>query len=189
MLSTLWLWWPQVLTFVPKACPSMPLSSCLGRIWTNSHSFNSQGLKNIWTAETWCILDLVVMGSKCVKGRLCSGVKEGQGGLGRGKSERHPEFAKNRQGAPPPLCPQFTYGHLLWRHEEVSCPDSHGGDSVKTSVRTITLKSVSHSTKQGIIWVMVFGWPSHRVRSKGSIMFWAMSSGKNTQGLLTFTQS
>lgn len=45
----------------------------------NSHSRNSQGLKNIWTAETWCALDLAVVRSQCVNGHLCSGVKKGRG--------------------------------------------------------------------------------------------------------------
>ena len=65
----------------------------------NSHSSNSQGLKNIWTAETWCALDLAVVRSQCVNGHLCSGVKKGQGGPERKKSENHPsEAAKKRQG-------------------------------------------------------------------------------------------
>lgn len=96
----------------------------------NSHSCNSQGLKNIWTAETWCALDLAVVRSQCVNGHLCSGVNKGQGGSGRKKSEDHPsEAAKKRQGMSHSPCPQFTYILLLRRHEKLSWPDFHREDS------------------------------------------------------------
>ena len=54
---------------------------------------------------------------------------------------------------------------------------------------TVSLKSIRLSIKWGIILMTVFGRPSHRVSSKGSILFWVNSSRKNPQEPFIFTQS
>lgn len=43
-------------------------------------------------------MDFVVTRSKCLKGPLCSGAKEGQGGIGRSQLKDHAEVSENRQG-------------------------------------------------------------------------------------------
>lgn len=71
-------------------------------------------------------MDFVALRNQCVKGPLCSGVKQGQDGMGRSQSENRPEATKNSQVC----CTHLAYcspTELLEGccPEGLPCPESH----------------------------------------------------------------